>query len=81
MKNVTTYTNEEVVKALLEYHYKRAGVAFPKEQFKVRPNLYLLTDGSWVIETEELPKPVKEKKVLTFGTAWGWVARCVLRIG
>ena len=58
MKNLTTYTNEEVVAALSKYHAGRVPFDVNGKRFKVWPSLRLENDGGWTVLIEELPKPV-----------------------
>jgi hypothetical protein len=75
MRNMTTYTSEEVVEALMRYHTSR--MPFDGKRFEVWPSGRLEEDGGWTVVTEE--KPVVAKVALRDRikeiTLWvrGWV--------
>lgn len=73
MKNVTTYNNEEVVMALMQYH--RSRMPFNEKKFKAWPSLALDPDsGSWTVLVEEKV----QVKVNVFKVAWAKVKEVVV---
>lgn len=73
------YNEEKVLRAVLALHNKK--MPFDEKDYVTEARFSETNPKGVVVFVNEKVKVVKEKKALSLAMAWGWVSRCVLRIG